>query len=103
MERRWNLRGQRVQTWVGISIRLVGDLVYDGHDAGKSRGGRRGSGSYEQTAALLNDITIMTGSRERHIRHIPMVLIGRAGINSRHPVTGLPGWRAMNYTDAAST
>ena len=103
MERRWNLRGQRVQPRVGVSIRLVGDLVHYGHDPGKGRGGRRGSGSDEQTAALLNNVTIMTGSRERHIRHITMVLISRAGINSRYPVTGLPGWRGMNHTDATAT
>src|SRR5437016_14676403 len=103
MERRWNLRGQRVQPRVWVSIRLVGDLVHYAHDTGESRCGRRGSGRDEQTAALLNNVTIITGGRERHIRHITIVLISRGGLNSRYPVAALAGWRGINHTDATGT
>ena len=103
MEGRWNLRGQRIQPRVWVASRLVCDLVDDGHNAGKSRRRRRCSGGDEETTALLNDVTVMSRSRERYIRRITMMLIGRAGIHRRHAVTGLPGWCTVNRTDATAS
>src|SRR2546426_603580 len=103
MERRWNLRGQRVQPRVWVPIRLVGDLVHYAHDTSKSRCGRRGSGSDEKKAPVWNNLTIRPGGREPHIRHITRVLISRAGTHSRPPETVLPGWGFITHTNATAT
>src|SRR5436309_5225035 len=96
MEGRRNLRCQLIQPRVWVSIRLVCELIHDGQDAGKSRRGRRRSGSDEKTVALLNNVTVMPGSRERYIRYITVMLIRGSGISNRDTVTGLPGWCAMH-------
>ena len=55
----WNLRGKRINAGIRVSVRLVCDLIDDGHDSGKSGRGGRCPGNDAEVAVLLDDVSIV--------------------------------------------